>query len=177
MRRLSIFVLALCASCGLSYQERQDRFRARYLADCRVVRDPPAVDRSGQAEEESAERAAIEDVIDGSEYEVERCYLESRELWADLEGLVAIKLMVKPDGSVADPSVMMYDATIHEAAVGCCIARVAQSWKFPPPHDGKPFEVEHTFELQTDIFRLKFRPNSDVGRPQPASGTEIHHTW
>jgi hypothetical protein len=116
-------------------------------------------------------------VISGSEKEVERCLLESRELWADLEGTVAIKLTVKPDGSVEDPAVVTAHSTVYEAAVGCCITRIAQTWKFAAPKDGKAHEVEHVFDLVTDIFRYRYSPTSNVGTPQPASGTEIHETW
>ncbi|HTU58771.1 MAG TPA: AgmX/PglI C-terminal domain-containing protein, partial [Polyangiales bacterium] len=109
--------------------------------------------------------------------EVDQCYLESRELWADLEGLVSIKLPVHPNGGVSDSAVVMYDGTIHEPAVGCCITRGAKNWKFPASKDGKPYEVEHTFDLVTDIFRIRYRSTSEVGKPQPPSGTAIHHTW
>jgi hypothetical protein len=168
--------LASVASCGLSYQERQDRFREHYLSGCEV-RNPPASQSTDQEAPESPERTAIEDVISGAKTEVDQCYLESRELWSDLEGLVSIKLMVQPNGSVSDAAVVMYEATLHEPAVGCCITRGAKSWKFPTSKDGKPYEVEHTFDLVTDIFRFRYRPESDVGKPQPASGTAIHHTW
>ena len=181
MRCLSTWVLAACAacaaSCGLSYQQRQDRFRENYLAGCQVVRNPSASQSPDHEPPESEERSAIEDVISSAKLEVDQCYLESRELWADLEGLVSIKLTVQPNGSVSDSAVVMYDATIHEPAVGCCIIRGAKNWKFPASKDGKPYEVEHTFDLVTDIFRFRYRPGSDVGKPQPASGTAIHHTW
>ena len=142
------------------------------------MHNPPASQHSAQEQsEESAERAAVEDVISGAKNEVEQCHLESRELWADLEGLVSIKFTVQANGSVTDPAVVMYEATIHEAAVGCCITRGVKNLKFPAPKDGKPFEVAHTFDLMTDIFKFRYRPTSDVGKAQPASGTEIHHTW
>lgn len=137
-----------------------------------VVYDPPAVERV-----ERPEQAAVEDAVSDAKYEIERCYLESRELWADLEGLVALKLTVNTDGSVEQAAVMMYDATIHEAAVGCCLADVARTWKLPAPTDGKPYEIEHTIELEADVFKIKFGSSSDVGKPQPASGGEIHRTW
>jgi len=182
VRWLSTWVLAAClasgASCGLSYQQRQDRYREHYLVGCQVVRNPPVAESADQEAPESAERTAIEDVISSSaKAEVDQCYLESRELWADLEGLVSIKLTVQPDGSVSDSAVVMYEAALHEPAVGCCITRGAKGWKFPASKDGKPYEIEHTFDLVTDLFRFRYRPGSDVGKPQPASGTSIHHTW
>lgn len=168
------------SSCGLTYQQRQDMFRTKYVTGCQVVETPPAAAPQAQPQvADPSEKEAIDEVISGSKAEVDRCYLESRELWADLEGLVAIKFIVKENGSVGDTAVLTYWSTIDEAAaVGCCIAQVAQTWKFAAPRDGKPFEVVHVFDLVTDIFRLKYRPGStDVGKPQPSSGTEIHKVW
>lgn len=143
-------------------------FRERYLAGCQVIRTTPAEPIPGPTD-------AVADVIGGSDKEVERCLLESRELWAGLEGTVALKFTVKPDGNVADTAVLTAHSTVYEAAVGCCIAQIAQTWKFAKPRDGKAHEVEHVFDLDTDIFRYSYRPTSNVA--QPASGTEIHETW
>jgi TonB family protein len=158
------------SSCGLSYQQRQDMFRERYLTGCQVIRAAPTAQIPGPTE-------AVADVISGSDKEVERCLLESREIWAELEGTVAIKFTVEPNGSVDDVAVLTAHSTVYEAAVGCCLARIAQTWKFRAPKDGKAHEVEHVFDLVTDIFRFRYQPTSNVGQPQPASGTEIHETW
>lgn len=112
-----------------------------------------------------------------SHNEVERCYLEARELWPDLEGQVAISVTVDANGKVTDPALLAYDSTIGEAALGCCLVRVAQTWQPPPPRDGKPRMVEHVFYFEPDIFKIKFGASSDVGKAQPASGTEIHRAW
>jgi hypothetical protein len=173
-------LVATSSACGLTYQQRQDRFRERYETGCEILRTAPAARPAAAAAEsskEDPERDDIDAAFSTTKDEVQRCYLEALELWADMDGLVTVNITIQPDGSVTSPAVAMYHSTIAEASVGCCIARVVHATQFPKPRAGKPLAVSHVFDLETAYIKLRFGGGTDVGQPQPASGTEIHRTW
>jgi hypothetical protein len=179
------------ASCGLSYQQRQDRFREHYMTGCRVLYSPPASQKSEPASPDPARDAEIRKVIEDTRSELDRCYLESLAVWPQLEGRVVLDILIQANGTTGATAVAMHNSSVFDAAVGCCMARVADTWRFPEPRDGKPQEIEYPFELMTDLLKVRFSTsvvttstfNSRfpatvlIAAPQPASGTEIHHTW
>ena len=159
---LALFLALSCAACGLSYQQRQDRFRARFITGCKVLYSPPAERASNPI---SLELPAISEVIERSRNELQFCYLQALELWPQLEGRIVMNFTVTPNGTVDDPTIAVHNSTILDASVGCCMARVAQTWNFPAPPDGKPFDVEYPFELVTDILRVRFSSSVVTAEP------------
>lgn len=105
------------------------------------------VDASGR---ELAARVRCE-TIERSHDELLICYLEAIQIWKRLAGRLVIDFTVQADGTVTDPAVAMNYSSILDPTVGCCIARVAQTWKFPAPPDNKPFQVTYPFDLMTSV--------------------------
>ncbi|HET8939305.1 MAG TPA: AgmX/PglI C-terminal domain-containing protein [Polyangiales bacterium] len=161
------------------------------MTGCRVLNSPPAGPRPEPTTPDPAREAEIRTVIEGTRSELDRCYLEALAVWPQLEGRVVLDITIQANGMTRDTAVAMHNSSIFDATVGCCIARVADSWRFPEPKDGKPLEIEYPFELMTDILKVRFSTsvvttstfNSRfpatvlIAAPQPASGTDIHHTW
>ena len=142
MVRLPTIVLAVwfasnVAACSEAYQRQQDRLRARYLTGCQVDNDPQA---RQTAEPMGLPPSVINEGVERSSEQLQLCYLEALRVWPQLEGRVVIKFYVEPDGSTSAPSVAMHYSTVFDPTIGCCIARVAQSWRFPAPNDGKVTE-------------------------------------
>jgi hypothetical protein len=156
--RLSIYVIAACvtiggSSCAGSYEQRQAKLRERYTTGCRVLNDPPA--RQGP-DAISIPASAISETIERSHDELLLCYLEAIQMWKRLAGRLVIDFTVQADGTVADPAVAMSYSSIVDPTVGCCIARVAQTWKFPAPPDNKPFQVAYPFDLMTSVAEQRY---------------------
>jgi hypothetical protein len=156
--RLSIHVIAACVtlsalSCAGSYQQQQAKLRERYTTGCRVLNDPPARQAPDAI---SIPASAISKNIERSHDELLTCYLEAVEMRNGLAGRVVIDFTVRVDGSVADPAVAMSYSSISDPTVGCCIARVAQTWKFPAPPDNKPFQVAYPFDLMTGAANQRY---------------------
>lgn len=161
------------------------------MTGCNVLYSPPAAQRSEPMSAAPPNAAEISEVIEGSQRELERCYLESLAVWPQFEGRVVLNVSIKPNGTVGDTAVAMHNSTVFDAAVGCCFAGVAQTWRFPAPADGKPLEIEYPFELLKDVLKIRFSASSVTAKPfqnqfpgtvvvappQPASGTELHSIW
>jgi hypothetical protein len=179
------------ASCSHAYEQRQERFRERSQTGCKVLYDPPIQPSADPVRLDTATKSKISHVIEASQGELVRCYLESLDVWPQLEGSVVINFTVRPDGTVGDAAVAMHHSTVFDASVGCCLARVAQTWTFPAPQDSKPFEVEYPFELLKDPLKIRllgvgsskipftpqFAPTAILAPSQSSSGSDLNRVW
>lgn len=184
-------ILTCSASCSHAYEQRQERFRERSQAGCNVLYDPPVQPSADPVRLDTATKSKISHVIEDSQSELVRCYLESLAVWPQLEGSVVINFTVRPDGTVGDSAVAMHHSTVFDASIGCCIARVAPTWTFPAPPDSKPFAVEYPFELLKDPLKIRligatpskfpftpqFAPTVILAPSQSSSGTELNRVW
>jgi hypothetical protein len=156
-----------------------------------VLYDPPVQPTFDPVRLDAATKSKISHVIEASQNELLRCYLESLDVWPQLDGSVVINFTVRPDGTVGDAAVAMHHSTVFDASVGCCIARVAQTWAFPAPPDSKPFDVEYPFELVKDPLKVRltgmgpskfpftsqFSPTAVLAPSQTSRGSELHRVW
>jgi hypothetical protein len=140
-------------SCAGSYEQQRAKLRERYTTGCRVLNEPPA--RQGP-DAISIPVSAISETIERSHDELLTCHLQASQMWNGLAGRLVLDFTVQGDGTVADPAVAMNYSSIVDPTVGCCIARVAQSWKFPAPPDNKPFQVAYPFHLMTGSAHQRY---------------------
>jgi TonB family protein len=82
----------------------------------------------------SLSKEAIRRVIRQHLNEIRFCYEQKLALKPDLEGRVAVKFIIAPDGSVKGSKVD--GSTINDAEVSSCVAAAVARWTFPAPPDG-----------------------------------------
>jgi TonB family protein len=82
----------------------------------------------------SLSKEAIRRVIRQHLNEVRFCYEQKLAVKPDLEGRVAVKFVIAPDGSVKGSKVD--SSTVNDAEVEACIAKAVARWTFPIPPDG-----------------------------------------
>jgi hypothetical protein len=67
------------------------------------------------------------------------CYTDRLEDQADLEGEVALRLLIAPGGEVQDA--MIHNNTLPDHRVATCMMRVAKAWSFPASQDAAPTRI------------------------------------
>lgn len=160
------------------------------MKGCQVLNSPPTQPEPEPATLSGPQISEISAIIEKSDSKLMQCYLDSLELWPQLEGSVVIKFTINASGSVENPAVAMHHSTVFDPSVGCCIARVAQTWQFPKPADSKALAVEYPFDLVRDALRFRigtvrpqypfttrFTPTLIIAPPQPANGAELHRVY
>lgn len=161
------------------------------MTGCKVLYSAPAAQRSEPTSVAPQTASEISEVIETSQRELERCYLESLAVWPQLEGRVVLDVSIHANGTVREAAVAMHHSSVFDAAVGCCFAGVAQTLRFPAPADGQPLDIEYPFELLKDALKVRISTGSVTAKPfqsqfsgtvviaplQSASGTELHSVW
>lgn len=158
-RWLLIVVIAACTSQACLSPIPLDRARAaeyrkRYEPGCAIlpnlVSEAKAKSHSaaslGEAPKGSLDKSVIRDVITAQIREVQACYNEALFAWPELNGRVAIRFEIAPDGSVGNAIVADDDTGVF--AVGCCIAQQLRGWTFPEPAGGGRVIVMYPFVLK-----------------------------
>lgn len=154
-------VLAGCISSFALDRKKAADYQRRYVPDCQLLSDdvaraqpasrerqanPAAASGSGQAALGRISKKVIRRGIEAHLDEVRACYTEALEAWRTLHGLIKVRFVIAPDGSVIE-AVPVYDSS-GVPALGCCIARVVRAWEFPPPDGGGMIIVQYPFLLE-----------------------------
>lgn len=189
---LSVLVLGLVylGACATEYQRRQDRLRERYVSGCTVQHEAPAGGAPASPGIDASVVSRVGEVVERSVDELQVCYIEALQVWPRLEGRVVLHFEIAPDGTVAAPAVAMHYSNIYEESLGCCAARLAQSWKFPASADGARLQIDYPFEFVTDYlkfqlrapeapapFRSPFPATVVLAPPMARSTTDLHNVW
>jgi hypothetical protein len=157
--------LMLAGGCGGTTprtQAERDRDRAAYEDQSRRACDemlmanaaapvPGPEIEGGLAESGLDERACAEEsegirrVITNAISSVRWCYEAALEHVPDLRGRVVMRFLIEPDGDVRRVEI---DANhLGIAGPACCIGRVLQGLRFPPPVGGRFAVVNYPFSF------------------------------
>ena len=78
----------------------------------------------------SLPKEEIRRVIRANIAEVRECYESALERWEDVAGKVDLRFVIAGEGRVCAARVS--ESTVSDVAMGNCIVRAAQRWRFPP---------------------------------------------
>jgi hypothetical protein len=89
----------------------------------------------------------VRQVVRANQGAVQDCYDRSTLDGRPLHGKVKVVLEVSGTGEVTQ---VAGSSTILErgAPLERCIVEAARTWRFPPPGDGAPTQVSHTFKFE-----------------------------
>ena len=93
----------------------------------------------------SLDKDIIRRIVRAHVNEVRACYNDGLEKDAELAGRVAIRFTIRSDGKVS--RVKVAETTLGDKAVGKCIAKAVETWKFPKPIGGGSVAVTYPFVL------------------------------
>jgi hypothetical protein len=137
---LRTFAAAGGGSRGSRYGTGADTLKGR-AAKVPTIRLAPATEVRGALSKETIRR-----VLQRHVNEVRYCYEEGLRARPDLQGRVAIRFVVRPDGAVQLATKASSD--LGDAEVEQCIAGVVRRLQFPAPEGGGMVFVTYPFMLQ-----------------------------
>jgi hypothetical protein len=86
--------------------------------------------------EQCIDRELVRKVIQEHASQIRYCYEQQLALNPRLQGKVAIKWVIQPDGTVTDPQVDRDRTTLDDGKIQQCMASRITSWQFPKPKAG-----------------------------------------
>jgi len=89
----------------------------------------------------------LKEAIVAHDGEVRECYEEALRSWLDLEGRVAMRFVIGPQGTVIGAHQVSNDTGVD--ALGCCIAQAMRSWTLPKPTGGGSVVVTFPYVMQS----------------------------
>ena len=103
-------------------------------------------DAPEQAEQPSIPRFEIQRVIRDASGQVRYCYERALAQEPTLEGMVRVRFVIAPDGSVTSASVT--SSTMGKPDMEECVLQRIRALTFPPPDNGADVTVNYPFRFQ-----------------------------
>jgi TonB family protein len=88
----------------------------------------------------------IQEVVAGHSVETRFCYQQELAAHPDLQGTVAVRFTINPDGTVAKAKVTK--STVATTRLGPCVASMVARWRFP--ESGESSTVSHAFDFKPE---------------------------
>ncbi len=133
------------------------------LAGCAHAATPPAGAKAQGVPLASIDKEVLRAAIHEHAPEMRSCY--EKRLAADprLQGKVAIKWVIQPDGSATDAMVAPDFTTLNDAEVHACMTARIATWRFPRPKGGGVAIITYPW-----VFRALAEGAAAPREPAPA---------